>query len=57
MADGKRQGQGVWYGADGTVSKGSYVEGKAHGRWLRHKDGRVVAEAHSVDGKGKWVKK
>ena len=55
--EGKAHGPWVWHGADGTVSKRSYVEGELHGQWLNYKDGRVVAEAHFVAGKGKWVKK
>ena len=56
--EGKQHGRWVFRHPDGTVNEGPYVEGKQTGRWIaRDRSGRVIAEAHFVDGEGEWVKK
>ena len=54
---GQRYGQWVFRYANGTVTEGSYVEGKVPGRWIfRYADGTVEA-GPMVEGKreGHWV--
>ena len=50
---------GFWHLAIGKVSEGSYVDGKAHGRWVISYAGGGVMEGPYVDGErhGRWIER
>ena len=55
---GNRHGHWTNRFPNGVINEGPWVEGEQTGRWVaRDKSGRVIAEAHFVNGEGEWIEK